>query len=114
LEDGLSLAGDAEWETHVGHDGTGVVGGEHDVGGFDLALWLVWGSITIVDATCEFKQRTHFRVECPLTSKLELLSHWHHHVDIDSINSLVLFEHLGTVLDLLECFWFPITLSNGD
>lgn len=108
LEDCLSLAGDAEWETNVGHHCTCIVRGEHKVSCFNFALRLVWASITIINATCELKHRTHFRIERPLTSKLELLTHWQHHINVNSINSFVLFEPLGTVLNLFESFGFPI------
>jgi len=113
LEDCLRLAGDTEWETNVGHHCTGVVRCEHEIRCFDFALRLVWASITVINATCELEHWTHFWVECPLTSKLELLTHWQHHIDVNSIDSFVLFEHLGAVLNLFESFWFP-KWSKGD
>ena len=55
LESCLRLTRDTEWKTKVGHNHTCIIGGEHQISSFYFALWLVWASITVINAACEFK-----------------------------------------------------------
>ena len=104
----LSLARDIVRKTKVGHYGAWIIWGTYKISGFNFILRLVWASITIIDATRHFEHGSHFSIESPLTSELELLPKRKHHIDVDAVYSFVLFEHGGVLQKLVKSFRFPI------
>ena len=104
----LGLACNTVWETKVGHYGAWFIWWTYKISCFHFALRLVWTSITIINATCKFEQGSHFCVESPFTSKLKLLAKRKHHIDVNAVYSLVLFEHSGVLQKLVKSFRFPI------
>ena len=104
----LCLAWNSVRKSKVCHYSAWIIRWTYKISCFNFALRLVWASITIINATRKFKHSSHFSVNSPLTSKLKLLTKWKHHIDIEAVQSLVLFEHSGVLQKLVESFGFPI------